>query len=222
MFESYDIKTDVIEIAGNTYTIQRIGDIDMLFDTFIKKATAQEVNDERIPYWAELWPCALATAQFIHEHEYYFRCKSIIEIGAGLGLPSIVASTMAKHIDCTDYIEEAVAFAKQNYLLNYNNTELISFYTYDWRDIKSISKCYDIVIASDVAYERKMISDLDLCFNRLSNNNSKIILAEPRRDMAKEYLKQLEVTNRIEHRKTYTIELRGSKTLVDIYVLVIT
>ena len=61
------------------------------------------------PYWSKVWPSAEALALFILQHPEYIAGKMVVELGAGLGLPSLVAAQMAASVLCTDYEPEAVA-----------------------------------------------------------------------------------------------------------------
>ncbi len=220
MSHQFDTIQEEISILDKTYTINRIGDIDKLFDALLAKGSDHaDVLDEKIPYWAELWPSAIAMSQYLLENKDLLQGKSIIEIGSGLGLPSIVAGEFASKIVCTDYIQESLDFAKANYLLNYPTDEKIIFDILDWRNIVDVQTKYDIIIASDVAYERKAIADLENCLMQLAHENSLVILSEPNRDMAVEFLARLKKENKIKEAKEYIIPLRGINSKVMVYRL---
>ncbi|HEV2131729.1 MAG TPA: hypothetical protein VGR27_11530, partial [Longimicrobiaceae bacterium] len=44
-------------------------------------------RDERLPYWAELWPSARALARYLLEREV--PAGRVLELGAGVALPSL-------------------------------------------------------------------------------------------------------------------------------------
>src|SRR5690349_17663578 len=61
------------------------------------------------PYWTQVWPAALAMAEFIVYHPAYVQNKKVLELAAGLGLPSLVAARWADEVFCSDYLPDAVA-----------------------------------------------------------------------------------------------------------------
>ena len=220
MSHQFDTIQEEITILNKKYIINRIGDIDKLFDALLAKGSDHaDVIDEKIPYWAELWPSAIAMSQYLIENSDLIHGKSIIEIGSGLGLPSIVASEFAAEIICTDYIQESLDFAKTNYLLNYPTDEKIKFEILDWRNMCDIHAKYDIIIASDVAYERKAIADLENCLIQLAHENTLVFLSEPNRDMAVEFLARLKKEQKIKAAKEFIIPLRGINSKVMVYQL---
>jgi methyltransferase-like protein 23 len=61
------------------------------------------------PYWAQIWPAATALSTFLDNHNDYVFDKQVLELAAGLGLPSLVAAgSGAKKVCVSDQSEEAV------------------------------------------------------------------------------------------------------------------
>jgi predicted nicotinamide N-methyase len=58
--------------------------------------------EARFPFWARLWPSAIALAEYISERSPAFAGKTVLEIAGGLGLPSLVASSFAREVMFTD------------------------------------------------------------------------------------------------------------------------
>ena len=110
----YDTEVFQIAIAPYLIDIERVTNIDALFEDLIAKGDEHEdMKDERIPYWAELWPSALALSHYMVAMSLDWKEKSVLEIGCGLGLPSVVAGELgAREVVLSDYLVEAVAFAK--------------------------------------------------------------------------------------------------------------
>lgn len=220
MSQQFDSIQEQLVIAGNSYKINRIGDIDKLFDALLAKGNDHaDVLDEKIPYWAELWPSAIAMSTFLLENTELFRGKSILEIGCGLGLPTLVAGEYAASIRCTDYMEEAIQFAKENYLLNHASLGPVQFELLDWRENVTSTEKYDIIIASDVAYERKAFDDLEACIRAYSHADTIVLLSEPNRYMAVDFLARLKKEGKIKSEKSYAIPLRGMVSKVEVYTL---
>ena len=107
-------------------------------------------QDERLPYWAELWPSSRIMAQEVLALR---RPRgSLLELGCGSGLVSTCAALAGFDVVASDYYEDAVRFARVNAVLN--GARAIEGLLLDWRHLPSRLPRFDVVVASDVLYER--------------------------------------------------------------------
>jgi predicted nicotinamide N-methyase len=179
-----------IQIGSYFIDIERITNIDELFDNLLAKGDNHEdVQDERIPYWAELWPSALALSHYMVELNYDWQGKNVLEIGCGLGLPGIVAGKLGAMVTLSDYLPEAIDFAKANW--QRNNDTMAQFLTLDWRK-PNINLAADVLIAADIAYEKRMFEFLIPAFQTLCKPDGVILLSEPNRAFAQSFLEGIE------------------------------
>jgi predicted nicotinamide N-methyase len=179
-----------LHLQGRDLELYQITNIDEVFDALIaSEKTNPALIDERIPYWTELWPSAIALSKFIIKNASLLKYKQVIEIGAGLALPSLVASPFCNSITTTDYIQDALHFAQRNSVLNKINN--IKFELLDWRNIKENHTKYDIILASDIAYEKRFFADLPKALLSLMHDDSIAILTEPNRLFAKPFIDDL-------------------------------
>lgn len=108
-------------------------------------------RDERLPYWAELWPSSTVLANFVMDDR---RPRGrAIELGAGIGLVSIAAALAGHEVVATDYYEDALLFARANAWRNLGHD--IETALVDWRAIPATLPRFDVVLASDVLYESR-------------------------------------------------------------------
>jgi predicted nicotinamide N-methyase len=146
-------------------------------------------RDERLPYWAELWPSALALARHLSARD--LTGVRAIELGCGVGLPTIVALARGAKVLATDHYEDALEFTAHNATTNLDrepDTALL-----DWRtpDIEGLGT-FDLVLAADVLYERKNAAALADLVPKLLAPGGKAVFADPRRDEAPVYLEAME------------------------------
>ncbi len=206
-----------LNIKDKNIDLIQITNVDEVFDQLIKSNPDDEnLLDERIPYWTDLWPAAIGMAEFILENEPLFENKKLIEIGCGLGLPSISAAHLAKEVTMSDYLDDALVFAKRNAELN--NLTNIKFENIDWRNIDSSHQKYDVILASDIAYEQRFFDDLPNALKSMMHYNSMVVLSEPGRAFAKVFMDGLEEYFAV---KMFAREVnwRGNKFNVGVYVL---
>jgi predicted nicotinamide N-methyase len=203
----------VFPVALQTITIG-----ETLIELFVpgEEAVKQAYHERKIsfPYWSKVWPSAIALSEFILQNPHYIQNKKLVEMGAGLGLPSIVAGRYAADVLCTDYVAEAVAIAQQsaahNGLTNFE-TAII-----DWRNLPNDFEA-DLLLLSDVNYEPSAFDELLQLVNDFLQKGTTIILSTPQRLMAKDFVQPLlEFSRAVENR---AIESEGKEVLITILVL---
>lgn len=107
--------------------------------------------DERLPYWADLWPSAIALATVVSALQGSGR--RAVEFGCGLGLPTLAAANAGFDVTATDYYEDALRFARRNAVGNLGRD--IATRLVDWCAFPDDLGRFDLVLASDVLYERR-------------------------------------------------------------------
>ena len=183
-------RNHILDLEGLRIHIDQHSDVDALFDELLAKGDdSEEVRDERIPYWADLWPSALAMGEYLVRSGLVTPDTTVTEIGCGLGLPGIVAGMLgAKEVIFTDYLEEALAFAQKNWSLNCSGAA--RFERMDWR-APNPAFAADLLLASDVAYEQRFFQHLPQAFRTLTRSGGRILFSEPGREVAKAFLTSL-------------------------------
>ncbi len=88
----YDLAESPISFGGRSFLFTSVSDSYALLD----RITPEEfLRDEQMPYWAEIWPSSLALASFLGE-EVQMQGVRAIELGAGVGVVSIVAAALGE------------------------------------------------------------------------------------------------------------------------------
>jgi predicted nicotinamide N-methyase len=108
-------------------------------------------RDEFLPYWAELWPAATALAVALPD----VAGLRVVELGCGLGLPSLVAAARGADVTASDWAEDAVELLRENAA---RNGLALRAEVRDWRE--PWPERFDVVIAADVLYERRNVEPL--------------------------------------------------------------
>ncbi|HMR46942.1 MAG TPA: hypothetical protein PKC85_09485 [Bacteroidia bacterium] len=179
-----------VQIGGQCISYFKVTNIDALYAALSQLDSKNDnVIDERIPYWAELWPSAIALAEYVCDMGSTDG-TIVHEIGCGMALPSILCGKLGYKVVMSDYVLAPLQFAEANWKLN-STTQPITMIL-DWRNIPdSIEKC-DLLLAADVAYESRMFSVIIHAFKELTKKGGKIIITEPNRKFASDFYKLLE------------------------------
>lgn len=147
--KSLRAKFDVVEhrltVGGKTFNLRHPRSADDLIDD------AAFDRDERLPYWAEIWPSAYVLAERILAEDGTGR--TLLELGCGAGLATIAALAAGFEVTAIDYYAEALQFVELNAALNGLPTPKAR--VVDWRDYPADLTGFDVVIAADVLYERE-------------------------------------------------------------------
>jgi predicted nicotinamide N-methyase len=204
-------------IEGMALRVISVTNFDELYDQLIAKGLEHDdVADERIPYWAELWPSAVGLSIHLAKHPEQIAGKKVLEIGCGLGLPACVAAKLGGKVSATDYLQDAVDFAEKNAVANHVNG--IQFTTLDWRKPDGIEP-WEVLLASDVAYDRSQFEHLLGAFKLLVKPGGLILLSEPNRYIAAPFLAQLRQIGYTVEQSVYEVSVKGISSKVSVYSL---
>ena len=71
---------------------------------------AEYARDERLPYWADLWPAAVVLSEHIATMPATVGARAL-ELGCGLGIPGLTALACGLRVTFSDYDLTAMKFA---------------------------------------------------------------------------------------------------------------
>lgn len=111
----------------------------------------------------DVWPAAITLCDFLSKNESIVRGKKIIELGAGVGLPCLIAGKIgASEAFISDYDSRVVDHAHQN-AIECGLGHVCKGLVLDWRHLENLSDehkhSYDIVLAADVMYISQIMPD---------------------------------------------------------------
>ena len=184
----YELERIQKKVGNQQYKIYKIKNIDHVLDQVLESASNP---DDDMPYWAEIWPSSIALSQYIAKSNK-LRDKEILELGCGVGLPSIIAKEQGATVTLSDFQEDALRIAELNWIVNFG--ELPRVMILDWRKPPSNLK-YEIIIASDVVYEQSLFLPVLNTLKNVLADNGELYLSEPNRNVAREFFGLLHSQN---------------------------
>ena len=144
------------------------------------------------PYWAVLWRSGVALARELAGVP--LRGQRVLELGCGLALPSLAAARAGAVVLATDIEDEALELVARNAIANGVQVETMRS---DWSSPDELvgRAPFDLVLASDVLYERHSVAPLLSLLPRLATD---AWLADPGRPAAAAFLEQARCRWRVE------------------------
>jgi predicted nicotinamide N-methyase len=176
-----DLVEEIVPLGGRDVRLLRPRDSDALLEE-----DAFE-HEEFLPYWAEMWPSSIALARAVAPRSLGGR--RVLELGCGLGLPSIVAALAGAQVLATDWAPDALAFVDRNARANATSVRTARV---AWSEPGPLldGAPWDLVLASDVLYERRMADELLALLPRLVDERGAVWLADPGRPPAAGFLRR--------------------------------
>lgn len=166
------------------------------------------------PYWAKIWPASIALAQFLEKRPSLYRGKAVVELAAGLGLPSLFAATLAKTVSCSDYEPAAVAMIARS--IQHNRFTHVETTVVDWNTI-SEPLAGDLLLLSDINYDPNEFTALQNVLTDFLGTNRPIILSTPQRLVAKSFIQS--VAGHISESWDTVVEDSTGETPVSVFIL---
>ncbi len=151
-------------------------------------AEDDDLNEDKIPYWSELWPSSLMLGKFILTHPHIFREKRCLDLGCGLGLVSMALKLSQAIVYSQDIMFESLVFLKNNF--SKNKIPYPVCIQGDWRYPCFKKNSLDIIVASDVLYERRFHVPILTFINYTLKQSGAVYITTPKREGAWDFFKK--------------------------------
>lgn len=164
------------------YVMECIRDLDEAIDLICAEMTEEEQLDpfaeDLCPYFGILWPAAEALGEYLTLHPELVKNKSVLELGCGLGFPSLVATHLGGDVLATDFHPDVEEYFQRNCR---HSVLACKYQRLNWRDPGENVQKFDVVMGSDVLYESKHPKEVALGLTRFLKPGGKILLSDPGR-----------------------------------------
>lgn len=162
--------------CGREWRLLRPADLESLWDSITDDAFAE---DERLPYWVELWPSTLALALLLTKNKENIAGKICLDIGCGLGFTALLASSLGARVIGMDYEPEALVYAAKNAAIN--NVPQPLWTVMDWRFPAVAKGSCDFIWGGDIMYEKRFVRPVFDFLNHCLAPQGRVWFAEPGR-----------------------------------------
>lgn len=208
-----------------TLELEVLADLDEAVDQLAlelerRGLTRDPASFDLCPYFGVVWPSARALAGVIAAQGQALAGCRVLELGCGLGAPSIVAAREGARVIANDFHPDVPALLAINTALN---GVTLDYVAHDWRRGPLPAGEHELVLASDLLYDASHAEPLAQVIARHTAPGGRALLADPGRphlEACVDALGRLGFTAREEvHRVPPTRALGAGTEPVDVFVI---
>ncbi|MBL0041943.1 MAG: methyltransferase domain-containing protein [Xanthomonadales bacterium] len=172
----YSTRVTTVPVGGHDYRIRSLSDRQQFADPFGRAAKAG-ISSANWSLFGEIWPSGRLLAEAMAEFD--ITGKRILELGCGLGLASLVLMRRGADVTASDHHPLAELFLWHNAGLN--DLGIPHFHDLEWAVPDDGLGRFELIIASDVLYERDHAALLAALCERHAQRKSEIVITDPGR-----------------------------------------
>lgn len=173
----YEVRFQRVAVAGGAdLEIRSLLDRQQYADP-LGEAAAAGISPACWPLFGQVWPSAQKLADLMQVWE--FGGARILEIGCGLALASLVVHRRLGDITASDCHPLAQAFMNAN--LELNALPAMKYGTGNWARANPALGEFDLIIGSDVLYERSQPEQLAAFIQLHAAAQAEVLIVDPNR-----------------------------------------
>lgn len=176
----YQTKTETIVIEESSFEITSLKDRTQFYDPN-GVAESLGISSAMWPISGLLWPSGVVLAKVINNFD--LEHKRVLEVGCGIAIASLVASSKKADITASDYHPLVEELLTDN--VDANALASIKYFHGDWRNPNTDEGKFDLIIGSDLLYEALHAEQLAAFIHSHLAEQGIVILIDPGRRTAK-------------------------------------
>lgn len=182
----YDTRIISVHVGGQPYTLRVLSDRQQFAD-HDGHAQRMGISSAQWSLFGQLWPAGRLLAQAMLNID--IENKRILEIGCGIGLPSLVLQRRGAEVVASDVHPQAEPFLAYNAALN--ELPAVHYRQMHWdRPLPTLGE-FDMIVASDVLYERDHASLLAGVVERHARPYAEVVVTDPGRGNSAPFTRML-------------------------------
>ncbi len=168
-----------LDVGGAPLQVRALQDLQQ-FDDPQGLAESVGIHSAQWSLFGHPWPSGLALAAHMADIDIVGR--RILELGCGLAVASLVLARRGADVTASDHHPLAAEFLRHN--ARANGLPDIPFRRLDWEHPDDSLGRFDLIIGSDVLYERRHVALLDAVIGRHALPRAEVIVTDPGRGNA--------------------------------------
>jgi predicted nicotinamide N-methyase len=169
----YSVRRQRVHVGRLTFELRVLNDLQQFADPDHHGARLG-ISDAQWSLFGQVWPAGELLARAMKA--FPIAGKRILELGCGIGLPSLVLQRRGARIVASDIHPLADSFLAYNAALN--DLPALHFRQLDWSKPLPTLGRFDVIIASDVLYEPGHAQALAHVIDRHAHANAEVVLTD--------------------------------------------
>lgn len=165
-----------VRVGGHAYQLRVLSDTQQFADPD-GHADRLGISSAQWSLFGQLWPSGKLLAKAMDQTD--IQGKRVLEMGCGIGLASLVLQRRGAEVVATDMHPLAESFLAYNAALN--GLPAVHYRQLSWADPLPTLGDFDMIIASDVLYERGHAELLTEVIRRHARDHCEIVITDPGR-----------------------------------------
>lgn len=169
---------------------------------------------DRLPYGVMLWPASIALAHDVIARAPELAGKRVLELGAGTGLPGIVAASLGADVLQIDRDEVALHVCSMN--VERNGVRRCAVSEADWETFESDQR-FDFILGSDVLYATTLHDRLRAICSTYLAPSGVALFSDPFRAQSLPMLEAMEADGFHVSLAKWTLEVEAGMRTIAVY-----
>ncbi len=151
LLAKYSLDVERVRIAGRDFFFLHVADLIPLFHMEVNE------NAPEFPFWVKIWEASLVLSEFLAKIPPK-QDRRILELGAGMAVPGMVASSLGHHVTVTDYEDEIMDFVRVSAI--FNACDDLKCEALDWFEPREDMGQFEIIIGSELLFHPRFFPPL--------------------------------------------------------------
>ncbi len=147
----YTLDVERVSIGGREFYFLHVADLIPLFHMEVHE------NAPEFPFWVKIWEASLVLAEFLLKMPPK-QGRRILELGAGMAVPGMVASSFGHDVTVTDYEDEIMDFVRASAI--FNKCPSLKCEALDWFKPRDDLGQFEVIIGSELLFHQRFFPPL--------------------------------------------------------------
>ncbi|HET9236846.1 MAG TPA: methyltransferase domain-containing protein [Oligoflexus sp.] len=168
-----------VAVAQERFELELFADLDREFSAHFDELSDPAKDLPEPPLFGSLWPAAEGLANYLLQKDWPLRGQRVLEIGCGLGLPSLLCAKLGAQVETMDHHPGVASLLARN--CQRNKLKTLTFHLASFQNTSARLGTFDLIIGSDILYEPDLYPKLEDFILRHAAQKCLIIIADPGR-----------------------------------------
>lgn len=202
----YQVKFQTVTVGGTDYLIRSLSD-NLQYSDADGAAARLGISSASWPLFGQVWPSARVLAAAMND--FRLPGKRVLEVGAGLALASLVVHKRHGDVTASDIHPLSRSFLEENVRLNH--LQPLPYADGNWLVDSPLLGRFDLIIGSDVLYERNQPAVLAAFIDRHSAPTVEVLIVDPGRGNRAGFRREMDSLGYLRHESRADCVLEGGE-----------